>query len=203
VKLTEALVVLGLKTQEHFNLIQLKEAYRRELKLWHPDLNPHRLQEATVRCQQLNAAYDLLETTASARPEAQGKAWESWLNSQLPKWEKEFKALWRSAYQRSCGDQSYPGLHFSTCIINFKRMAIAPRPEWFRHCLFKDTPESRTQYREHLLKIAPNQKFREEWARKYFALEFDEGNWVFYLPPAKELLTAASYAELAIAGGMA
>ncbi|MBE9178738.1 J domain-containing protein [Oculatella sp. LEGE 06141] len=192
--LTLVLALNLLALEAPFELIQLKDAYRREIKKWHPDLNPHRLEKATEHCQDLNAAYDLLEATLAANNKQQSPLWAEWMNKKLPEWEREFKDLWRNAYWKTALGENKPdsGLHYSTCIANFKRAAIEPRPEWFKGCLFADTPESRTQYREHLLKIAPNQKLREEWARKYFALEFGESCWVFYLPASRALLTGGA-----------
>lgn len=186
ISIVEALNLLNLESD--FNLIQLKDAYRQQIRKWHPDLNPDLLEQATEVCKRINIAYDLLEATATAKGKRlDGRAWSEWIEKQLPKWEQEFKTLWRIAYQKTQGG-AYPGLHFNTCIANFQRGAIEPRPEWFKGCLFKDTPQNRTAYREHLLKIAPNQKFCEEWARKYFALEFGESQWVFYLPASVALL---------------
>jgi hypothetical protein len=186
---TEALNLLNLEPD--FNLIQLKDAYRQQVKKWHPDLNPDRLEKATEICKRINIAYDLLEAAASSQGKRlDGRAWSEWIEKQLPKWKREFKTQWRIAYQKSQSG-SHPGLHFHSCIANFRRGAIEPRPEWFKGCLFKDTPQNRTIYREHLLKIAPNQKLREEYSRKYFALEFGESQWVFYLPASVAMLQAA------------
>lgn len=186
IRLDEALKLLNLETP--FDICQLKDAYRREVKQWHPDLNPDRTEEATEYCKMLNNAYDLLEAAASVQCLDQ-ENWNVWVAQRLKRWEKEFKRWWREAYIQT-KEGLHPGLHFNTCISNFRRGAIDPRPEWFKNCLFKDTVENRICYREHLLKIAPNQKLKEEWAKKYFDLEFGESEWVFYLPASIALLTA-------------
>jgi curved DNA-binding protein CbpA len=185
--IAESLNLLNLEAE--YSLIQLKESYRREVKKWHPDLNPHL--KTTETCQRLIIAYELLTTllTAKGKHQTDGKEWTKYMNEKLPEWEQEFKDWWRKAYQKTCTNEPYAAMHLNSAIVNFRRGAIEPRPAWFEHCLFPDTPKQRTYYREHLLKIAPNQTFREEWARKYFALEFGEGRWVFYLPASRALLT--------------
>lgn len=182
----EAMNILNL--QHGFDLAHLKLAYRDLIKKWHPDLNPKRIKKATEMCQTINAAYDLLESMARSKWGSDQK-WSSHVQENLPKWEKIFKFEWRNAYAKALVDEQFPGLHFNTCIENFRRGFIEPRPEWFLHCLFKDSPQDRLRYRELLLKIAPNPTMKEIWARKYFLLEFGEG-WVFYLPPGRALLTA-------------
>ncbi|MBW4469207.1 MAG: DnaJ domain-containing protein [Stenomitos rutilans HA7619-LM2] len=183
----EAINLLALESP--FTLIQLKDAYRRMIRQWHPDLNPQRLQKATEVAQDLNAAYDLLEAVASVEAD-NGQKWSDYLAQKLPRWEREFKQGWQGAYHRTCLSDAFPGLHLHTFIHTFRRSRIEPRPEWFRGVLFADRGNDRTHYREHLLKIAPNRTMREEWARKYFTLEFGESSWVFYLPSSRFELTA-------------
>lgn len=191
-KLTVADSLAILNLESPFNLIQLKDAYRVQIRSWHPDLNPDRLKEATDRTQAINFAYDLLEVTARAK--TPDRHWSEYMRQQLPEWEKKFRSEWRSAYQASLHDLPglHRGLHVSTAIINFRRAAIEPRREWFLNCLFEDSPQMRTFYREHLLAIAPNPTLREDFARRYLTYEFGEGAWIFYLPASKALLTARS-----------
>jgi hypothetical protein len=61
-----------------------------------------------------------------------------------------------------------------------------PRKEWFVGVLFEVSSFlSRTLYREILLEIASNQRLREQWALKYYRLEFGfDTPYIFYLPPA-------------------
>lgn len=171
------------------SLVQLKVAYRSLIKKWHPDLNLHRLQKATEQTQLINQAYDLLEGCVGYTKQAR-KQWSDFQVQMEPKWRKEFQQSWMLAYQKACADSTpYGGMHLHSTIEYCRRSRISPPDEWFRGALFKDTPEQRSHYQEWLLKKAPNQKLKEEWARKYFALEFGSG-WVFYLPARKELLTA-------------
>ena len=39
---------------------EIKSAFRKLAKIWHPDLNPGRIDEATAKMKKLNAAYSLL-----------------------------------------------------------------------------------------------------------------------------------------------
>jgi DnaJ-class molecular chaperone len=41
-------------------MAEIKSAFKRLAKIWHPDLNPHRITEATRMMQKINAAYSLL-----------------------------------------------------------------------------------------------------------------------------------------------
>jgi hypothetical protein len=45
-----------------YTLKQLTTAYRDKMKEWHPDLNPHREDEATEMCKKINAAYVYLKS---------------------------------------------------------------------------------------------------------------------------------------------
>ena len=50
--------VLGIKigaTQS-----EIKSAFKKLAKMWHPDMNPQRVAEATIKMQKINAAYSLL-----------------------------------------------------------------------------------------------------------------------------------------------
>jgi len=40
--------------------IEIKSAFRKLAKIWHPDLNPGRIDEATAKMKKINAAYSLL-----------------------------------------------------------------------------------------------------------------------------------------------
>ena len=56
-------VILGLKqgaTKSSYTKAQIQKAYRTLAKIWHPDLNPHRVEEATMKMKKINAAYSLL-----------------------------------------------------------------------------------------------------------------------------------------------
>ena len=39
---------------------EIKSAFRKLAKIWHPDLNPGRIDEATAKMKKINAAYSLL-----------------------------------------------------------------------------------------------------------------------------------------------
>jgi curved DNA-binding protein CbpA len=39
---------------------EIKSAFKRLAKMWHPDLNPQRVAEATIMMQKINASYSLL-----------------------------------------------------------------------------------------------------------------------------------------------
>lgn len=192
-KLNNALNVLDLEVD--CNLIQLKMAYRAAVHKWHPDKHigesPEKIQQATEMFLLIDQAYDFLEPILRERNKLSKGELESWQKSRLPKWEKQFRALWRSAYQHTVSGQQYAAMELNTCILTFTRAAIAPPNSWFLHCLFEDTPEKRTMYREQLLRIAPNKTMKEVWARKYFNLEFG-GGWIFYLPGAPAPLNEAA-----------
>jgi DnaJ-class molecular chaperone len=50
--------VLGIRRGA--TIIEIKSAFKKLAKMWHPDLNPTRVAEATVKMQKINAAYSLL-----------------------------------------------------------------------------------------------------------------------------------------------
>ena len=50
--------ILGIKRGAA--LKEIKSAFRKLAKIWHPDLNPHRVEEATNKMRKINAAYSLL-----------------------------------------------------------------------------------------------------------------------------------------------
>ena len=50
--------ILGLKRGA--TQAEIKKAFKTLAKLWHPDLNPDRVAEATLKMQKINAAYSLL-----------------------------------------------------------------------------------------------------------------------------------------------
>ena len=50
--------VLGIKRTA--TMAEIKSAFKRLAKIWHPDLNPQRVAEATIMMQKINAAYSLL-----------------------------------------------------------------------------------------------------------------------------------------------
>jgi len=51
-------IILGIKRGS--SISEIKSAFKRLAKIWHPDLNPTRIVEATIRMQKINAAYSLL-----------------------------------------------------------------------------------------------------------------------------------------------
>lgn len=50
--------ILGIKRDA--TIKEIKSAFKRLAKMWHPDLNPQRIAEATIMMQKINAAYSLL-----------------------------------------------------------------------------------------------------------------------------------------------
>ena len=42
------------------SITEIKSAFRKLARIWHPDLNPYRIDEATKKMQKINAAYSLL-----------------------------------------------------------------------------------------------------------------------------------------------
>lgn len=50
--------ILGIRRSA--TLAEIKSAFRKLAKVWHPDLNPKRIEEATAMMKKINAAYSLL-----------------------------------------------------------------------------------------------------------------------------------------------
>ena len=50
--------ILGITTKATQK--EIKSAFRKKITEWHPDLNQHRIQEATIMSQKIIAAYTLL-----------------------------------------------------------------------------------------------------------------------------------------------
>jgi DnaJ domain len=176
---TIALEVFGLEVIPE--LSELKKIYRKLSKERHPDTGGS--PKAFV---QLQDAYDCLSSMAQA-----GVEWQADQAQNLKKWRKFFIDRWKLAYANAAADTTRAaGLHFSTCIEQFRREYIYPPREWFYHAIFgrKQQPEA---YRTFLLQIAPNRLHQETYARKYWELECQE-KWVFYLPPAIEQLREQS-----------
>lgn len=172
----EATELMNLK--KGFSLIELKTSYRQLAKIYHPDTGGSH--EKFLR---LTSAYDILFSSANT------KGWDDYTSQFLPEWKEEFRKLWKEAYHKSKKAEKYGGLHYSTCIENFRRARITPLKEWFEGCLFDfDASEvTKARYRKHLLKVAPNQLMKESWAKKYYEREF-KTHWIFYLAPAKPLI---------------
>jgi DnaJ-class molecular chaperone len=51
-------IILGIK--KGATAAEIKSAFKKLAKIWHPDMNPHRVAEATTMMQKINAAYSLL-----------------------------------------------------------------------------------------------------------------------------------------------
>jgi curved DNA-binding protein CbpA len=167
-------------------LSDLKSLYRRLSLVCHPDRGG-----SHERFVELQNAYDILSQTAEI-----GLKYQHIQSENIAKWRKVFEEVWRSAYAKAKADQSkIAGLHFSTCIEDFRRGYIYPPREWFYRVLFGDQDKSQ-EYREFLLKVAPNSLFREAYARKYWELEC-QGKWVFYLPPRIEQLRSEKFEAFA------
>jgi len=47
--------------------VEIRAAYRREIKKWHPDLNPDKIAEATRRSAELNLAWEILRNAYSRK----------------------------------------------------------------------------------------------------------------------------------------
>jgi DnaJ-class molecular chaperone len=50
--------ILGIRRSA--TLAEIKSAFRKLAKIWHPDLNPQRIEEATAKMKKINAAYSRL-----------------------------------------------------------------------------------------------------------------------------------------------
>jgi DnaJ-class molecular chaperone len=51
-------IILGIKRSATVG--EIKSAFKKLAKMWHPDMNPNRVAEATIKMQKINAAYSLL-----------------------------------------------------------------------------------------------------------------------------------------------
>ena len=195
----EAIKILGLDQQKSFDLSTLKSAYRQKCFQCHPD---HGGSAEAFR--RLAAAYDMIAETCMI-----GQGWGKTQVENIPKWRKDFRQLWRKAYEKSLSQKIDDGLHFHTCIENFRRGYIYPPQDWFLDAIFGGSSklkgdgyallekaivngeDAKTYYRNHLLRIAPNQRMAESYAKRYFELEF-EAKWVFYLPSSVDQLRSVA-----------
>lgn len=178
--ITHSLNILQLTTP--FTMGELKKAYRTAALKHHPDCGG----KAEVFIQ-VDAAYDLLKSCSSDSHKATDRTyWEKYWDSRLQELQQRFQTEWYKAFQTAKSEQN--GMWFSTCIERFSRAYMYPRKEWFFGVLYKKSSQNnRSKYRELLLEIAPNKTLKEQWALKYYRLEFGfDTPYVFYLPPAKE-----------------
>lgn len=162
-------------------MVELKKAYRTAALITHPDCGGNNEEFLNV-----DAGYDLLQTCASDYKQVNDSYWATYWESRLEELQANFALEWRKAYK--VAKKQKTGLWYSTCISRFARAYMYPRKEWFFGVLFKKpTTRNTRQYRKFLLEIAPNQQFREQWALKYYRLEFGQDTpYVFYLPPPRE-----------------
>jgi curved DNA-binding protein CbpA len=195
-KHSEALEFLGVDRLN--DLTAIKAAYWKLTFKYHPDHGG-----TTEQFCKLKSAYDIASEYCSV-----GDKWKKEQAKKLPEWEKDFRKLWRQAYQKSLSQEIDAGLHFNTCIDNFRRGFIYPPSDWFLGTIFgkhqlviegqptaaskaaESGEDARTYYRNHLLRIAPNKPMAESYAKRYWELEF-EAKWVFYLPASIEILRGA------------
>lgn len=65
----EAIEIIGTEPETPYSILgiarnassdEIRAAFRKQMKIWHPDLNPDRVDEATEMCKKLNAAYSLI-----------------------------------------------------------------------------------------------------------------------------------------------
>ena len=128
----------------------------------------------------VDTAYDLLKHYVTG---SQNVSSSYWLKNFLDL-EKKFKQAWQEAFKTAKNEST--GLWYSTCIKRSSGAYIYPHDDWYRGVLFPEpTTSDRDYYREFLLSVAPNQKLREEWAIKYYRLEFGFNTpYTFYLAPA-------------------
>jgi hypothetical protein len=178
--ITQALQILGLVTP--FEMVDLKKAYRSAALLTHPDCGG-----SSENFIKVDAAYDLLKACSTDFREADNKTyWDVYWESRLQDLQTSFIKEWRKAYEAAKLKKN--GLWYSTCIERFARAYMRPRAEWFEGALFRQgaTFNNRDKYRQLLLEIAPNQRLKEQWALKYYRLEFGFNTpYLFYLPPAE------------------
>ena len=190
----QALQLLNLDSSA--DLTTVKSAYRSLSRAHHPDAGG-----SASKFIEIKLAYDVASEYCQV-----DSRWEKEQVSKLPKWRIDFRKRWLNAYLKTFSQRPDDGLHFNTCIDDFRRGFIYPPQDWFTHAIFGESlklPNAKAGslinaaqataedfhafYRAHLLRIAPNPKFSESYAKKYFELEFAE-KWVFYLPPANQLL---------------
>ncbi|MBD2505551.1 J domain-containing protein [Anabaena azotica FACHB-119] len=177
---TQALTILQLQTP--FTMADLKKAYRAAALVHHPDCGGKA--ENFIK---IDAAYDFLKSFSKDFAQATSNSyWEQYWQSRLHKLQEQFQEEWRKAFKKALAENN--GMWFSTCIERFGRAYMYPRTEWFLGVLYKKaTTKNRNAYQQKLLLIAPNRTFREQYALKYYRLEFGfDTPYVFYLPPAKE-----------------
>lgn len=174
-QISTALSILGLRSP--FTLLELKAAYRKAALKTHPDCGG-----TEAGFHKVDNAYDFLKSLASDKATADSFIATYWEN-RLSRLEEKFKQEWRKAHKKARKEKL--GLWYRTCFERFSRAYLEPRPEWFIHCLFgsKVTFAEKEEYRTFLLSVAPNKRFAEPWALKYYRLEFgQDAPWVFYLP---------------------
>lgn len=178
--ISQALKILSL--QSPFSMVELKAAYRSAALKAHPDCGGK-----AELFMQVDTAYDFLKSCAKDSKEITTSYWQDYWQSRLDKLEEEFKKAWQEAFKTA--KQEKNGMWFSTCVERFARAYMRPKTEWFEGVLFKDsTTKTKNSYREFLLEIAPNKRLREEWALKYYRLEFGwDTPYIFCLPPSKEV----------------
>lgn len=176
--ISQSLTALNLKSP--FSMAELKQAYRQAALKTHPDCGGSEEVFRTV-----DTAYDTLKPCATDKDIADATYCEQYWNERLDKLEKKFREEWLKAFNQAKTTKS--GLWFSTCVERFARAYMHPKAEWFEGVLFKkNNLKNREDYRQLLLEIAPNRKLKEQWALKYYRLEFGFNTpYIFYLPPAK------------------
>jgi hypothetical protein len=192
--ITEALKVFRL--QEMPDYTGLKTQYRLRSFETHPDTGG-----TDEKFQELSRAMFCLEQFVLP-----DRKWSREQADKLPEWEKEFQSRWKQAFNNSLRQKADDGLHFQTTIKNFSSGHIYPLEQWFTNVLFgvksnilsnssiiqkqlKDKETAQEFYRRHLLRIAPNPRMAETYAKRYWELEFKE-KWIFYLPAARGLICA-------------
>lgn len=174
--IAQSLKILDLKSP--FSLLELKAAYRSAALKTHPDCGG-----TEERFILVDKAYDLLKSCASDKNTGASQ-WDEYWEARLEELRQKFISDWREYFEKAKAEKS--GLYFSTCIERFTRAYLYPKREWFVGALFdgRDSQEDREDYRSLLLDLAPNKRLREEFALKYYRLEFDNAPYVFYLPPS-------------------
>jgi hypothetical protein len=190
----EALKIFALEAIPEMG--QLKATYRKLATKMHPDAGG-----TNNGFLVLQDAYDCLVQYATA-----GTNWQKEQLEHIEEWRKLFRDGWKETYQKTRMDTSAAkGLHFNTYLESFRRAYVYPPSDWFTYALFGKpkqqitavdsktgikATEFKQTYRQHLLRIAPNPRMAESYAKKYWELEFCE-KWVFYLPACIEQLRAS------------